>query len=301
MKRLLDDDGSPLAATFEAVSEPPLLACILHSAGGGPRGTDRTRNRDYPEALTLLLRRLASLRAKIVDINLDSSVARQLPPPERRLTIAHQYPIDLSAVTDYDELRNAITRAQSSTARRQQVKPSSGGNGRKRVKLSLDIPGHSGVDAAERLEMELGALSVGNLDEARPDGQGRTTDSALNRAIELAAVAAATSYYESLQWKVEDVGRLNRGYDLLCTQGLERIRHVEVKGTTSRGSSVYLTPNEVAHALANPGTSALFILHSVDVGGAGKTEVSGGTVLVRDPWHLDPQRLTPTSFTYSVD
>jgi Domain of unknown function (DUF3883) len=57
-----------------------------------------------------------------------------------------------------------------------------------------------------------------------------------------------------LRRDVEDVhGR--ESYDLICRRG-DEVKHVEVKGTTTDGIEVILTPNEVRHAPEYPCTGA---------------------------------------------
>jgi hypothetical protein len=108
------DDGSRLDATFE-FSAVPLFELVFHHKAGA-RGSARSVNADYHEALELLLARLAAMRATIIAIRVDSSIARELEPPERDLQL--DFPIDLSPSTNAYELRLAITRAQKSVGRR---------------------------------------------------------------------------------------------------------------------------------------------------------------------------------------
>ena len=56
------------------------------------------------------------------------------------------------------------------------------------------------------------------------------------------------------------------------------VKHVEVKGTTTDGAEVILTPNEVRHARENPCT-ALFVLSNITVERAedGAVTATGGT------------------------
>lgn len=89
-------------------------------------------------------------------------------------------------------------------------------------------------------------------------------------------------------------------YDLICRRGLE-VKHVEVKGTTSDGADVILTPNEVAHARRLEHV-ALFILSNVLVERAddGAATATGGVRHIYDPWHIDDGTLIPLGFRYRV-
>lgn len=128
------DDGSRLDATFE-LSTVPLFELVFHHKAGA-RGSPRSVNADYHEALELVLARLASMQATIIAIRVDSSVARDLDPSERDLQL--DFPIDLSPSTNAYELRLEITRAQKSVARRTTAKPG-GGNDQKRIRITLAL------------------------------------------------------------------------------------------------------------------------------------------------------------------
>lgn len=128
------EDGSRLDATFE-LSAVPLFELVFHNKAGA-RGSARSVNVDYHEALEVLLARLAALRATIVGIRVDSSTARELDPPDRELQL--EFPIDLSPETNAYELRLEITRAQKSIARRSTAKPG-GGNDQKRIRITLAL------------------------------------------------------------------------------------------------------------------------------------------------------------------
>jgi hypothetical protein len=107
--------------------------------------------------------------------------------------------------------------------------------------------------------------------------------------------AAAEYYGES--WSVEDVhGR--ESYDLVCRRGNEEMR-VEVKGTTTDGTEVILTPNEVEHARTYRHT-ALFILSNISLDRAEDDAIvaSGGVRHVFDPWTIEDGVLQPIGYRY---
>jgi hypothetical protein len=113
-------------------------------------------------------------------------------------------------------------------------------------------------------------------------------------------VSVATAHFEALGYDVEDVGDY-RSYDLHATRADESL-YVEVKGTTTNGSEVTLTRNEVAlHKRAHP-FNALAIVRAVRLTQAGNDDVvaSGGELLVTTPWALDEGRLTPLVYSYST-
>ena len=74
-----------------------------------------------------------------------------------------------------------------------------------------------------------------------------------------------------------------------------------MKGTTTDGAEVILTPNEVRHAQEYPAT-ALFVLSNITVERTegGTITATGGVESVYDPWCLDEGTLTPLGFRYEV-
>jgi len=109
---------------------------------------------------------------------------------------------------------------------------------------------------------------------------------------------AATEFYAA-SWDVADVHG-KESYDLVCRRG-DEVRHVEVKGTTTDGAEVILTPNEVRHAREYRHT-ALFVLSNVRVERAedGTVTAVGGVRRLYDPWGIDEGALTPIGFRYQV-
>jgi hypothetical protein len=80
----------------------------------------------------------------------------------------------------------------------------------------------------------------------RRTGQGFRVSPELRKKIEDYAMKKAQEHYISHGWTVQDVSK-PESYDLHCVKGNQELR-VEVKGTTSDGREVLLTPNEVSHA-----------------------------------------------------
>lgn len=132
----------------------------------------------------------------------------------------------------------------------------------------------------------------------RGGGQGFQLDQDVKVAVEAHAMNAATEFY-SKDWNVEDVHG-TESYDLICRRN-DEVKHVEVKGTTTDGTEVILTPNEVRHARESPRT-ALFILSNITVERTndGTITVGGGERHLYDPWHIDGGTLTPLGYRYQV-
>jgi hypothetical protein len=132
----------------------------------------------------------------------------------------------------------------------------------------------------------------------RGRGQGFQLDQQVKVAVEALAMNLATEFY-SKAWVVEDVHG-TQSYDLICRRG-DEVKHVEVKGTTTDGTEVILTPNEVRHAREHPCT-ALFVVSNIIVERAedGAIIATGGKRQLHDPWRLDDGTLTPLGFRYQV-
>ena len=132
----------------------------------------------------------------------------------------------------------------------------------------------------------------------RGRGQGFQLDQEAKVAVEARAMNAATEFYGK-DWDVKDV-HATESYDLICRRG-DEVKHVEVKGTTTDGAEVILTPNEVTHARENSYT-ALFVLSGITIERAedGTVTAAGGKHCCFDPWRLDDGTLTPVGFRYQV-
>jgi uncharacterized protein DUF3883 len=132
----------------------------------------------------------------------------------------------------------------------------------------------------------------------RGRGQGFQLDQQVKVAVEALAMNVATEFYSN-DWVVEDVHG-TESYDLICRHG-DEVKHVEVKGTTTDGAGVILTPNEVRHAREHLYT-ALFVVSNITVEPAedGTVIATGGKRHLYDPWHLDDGTLTPLGFRYQV-
>ena len=130
---------------------------MLESAGSRTAGSERPRNDQYVPTLTLLLRRLGDRRAVLMSALVAS--ARVSTVPESQRTLLHG-PLDLAGVTDFEQLRLDITRAQGRIGL--PAGAAKEGNNRKRLQLRLDVPGYGPRDAG-RLAADLAALSTREL------------------------------------------------------------------------------------------------------------------------------------------
>jgi hypothetical protein len=162
-----------------------------------------------------------------------------------------------------------------------------------------DLPASSEI----RLDSSTGIAStiedLAGKSRRRAAGQGFQLDQEVRVVVEARAMDAAISYF-SCFGTVEDVHG-TESFDLTCKMdGI--LKHIEVKGTTTDGDHVLLTPLEVAHARDYPHV-ALFILANIEVTTSNEGVVSarGGTQTVFDPWHIDDGgNLIPLGYTYLV-
>ncbi|MEV5898307.1 protein NO VEIN domain-containing protein [Nonomuraea fuscirosea] len=107
----------------------------------------------------MLLKRLQDRGAVLVDGLVDSRVTSLLPESERRLFTD---PIKLKDVIDVAALRRQLCTAQSSIG--QAPRATKGGNGTKRIRLRLLVPGYELADAA-RLANDLAHSTSAELAE----------------------------------------------------------------------------------------------------------------------------------------
>jgi hypothetical protein len=127
---------------------------------------------------------------------------------------------------------------------------------------------------------------------------GRRLSAAENKAIEEQAVRVVRKHYkEVLGYGTEDVGA-TKSYDVHATKG-DSVIKVEVKGTTSDGSEIILTANEVALHLAEHPNTALAVVRRIVLDRSGVTPVgTGGELKLMSGWELDESRLKPIVYRY---
>ena len=126
---MLDNNGKPLDANFSVDSDDGVLSVILESRGAG-------RNNDYSAALALILERLGALGAVLDSIHLQRARNEARPESERRVQPEGiPFPIDLSTVDDFKDLRRRISSAQAALGRKPGA--SGAGNGTKRIRMRL--------------------------------------------------------------------------------------------------------------------------------------------------------------------
>jgi hypothetical protein len=157
--RAQGDDGAELNAEFSVVADGLHLSLVLDSAGGRTAG-ERPRNHEYVSALSLLLSRLRDRQAMVLSAMVVSKRTAALPEHARSLL---PDPVDLADVSDIEQLRLRITRAQGKVGL--PATASKEGNNRKRIALRLAVPGYGPTDAA-RLEEDLAVPAKSAQDSA---------------------------------------------------------------------------------------------------------------------------------------
>lgn len=136
-------------------------------------------------------------------------------------------------------------------------------------------------------------------DEAagRPPRRGLRLTASERKAIEGRAVDVVTLHFETLGYRVDNVGD-RESFDLDVRRPGERI-YVEVKGTTTSGSAIVLTRGEVdLHREKHP-ANALAVVHGISLDRtATPPAASGGDLVLFQPWAIDDSSLTPLSYKY---
>jgi len=163
---------------------------------------------------------------------------------------------------------------------------------------AIRLPGEPAPEVADALTL------VETTARARPRARSLRSLTRLNVAertvIEKRAVRVATEHLRTLGYTtVKDVGA-TESYDLDARRAGERL-YVEVKGTTSDGTEVILTKNEVdLHGKQHPATMLIVVIGIELDRDANPVEANGGRLHVVYPWKIAEESLTPIAFRYVV-
>ena len=136
-RKVRDEGGHPLDATFSTGISDGHLAVWLESRGGAKGGVNE-RHLDYERGLHLILARLGALDAVLLDAMVDSSRSGDMPHLEKVLDAGAPLPLSLRTV-DPEATRLSLQRSQRSVGHRA-TKVGSGNNTR-RIKLVVQLPG----------------------------------------------------------------------------------------------------------------------------------------------------------------
>jgi hypothetical protein len=109
----------------------------------------------------------------------------------------------------------------------------------------------------------------------------------------------AINHFQQQGWGVEDVSKY-KSYDLLCTRQEEKL-YVEVKGTTSEGSKILMTHQEVIHTQKNYPQTALFVVSQIKlINSETELDATGGEIKLYQPWLLSDDSLKAITYEYQV-
>lgn len=132
-----DDDGREIQSHFEITPDDDSWRVTLE-ARGGTKGSEAQWNLHYDRGYHLLLQRLKTAEARLLDAYVDSRTAHALPITRRRLLQDDRVPLDMTAVDDVEALRKSLSIA----AARVRVSDNArgAGNSQKRVTLRVSAP-----------------------------------------------------------------------------------------------------------------------------------------------------------------
>ncbi|MGZ2381192.1 MrcB family domain-containing protein [Rhizobium brockwellii] len=132
-------------------------------------------------------------------------------------------------------------------------------------------------------------------------GQGFGLTTSERRVVEDHAMNCAEAYLKARGYDCK-ITAAHSPFDMIASKHGEEFI-VEVKGTTSPGSHIILTANEVdAHQKKHP-DNALLVVHSVDLKGeaSGVTpEAKGGIVVLRKPWDINKCEMRPLAYQVKI-
>ncbi len=133
----------------------------------------------------------------------------------------------------------------------------------------------------------------------RSTAQGFGLSPAERKAVETYAMGRARMHFEREGWKVSDVSA-KRPYDLDCKKGGDQL-YVEVKGTTSTGSTIILTNREKSFHINSYPSNVLYIVHSINLDRRSHPpKLSGGVDRIIAPWDARECDSVPIAFKISV-
>lgn len=135
----------------------------------------------------------------------------------------------------------------------------------------------------------------------RGGSNGRQQDPELRRETEQYAVKIASKYFEQLGYEVEDVGAA-RSYDLHAVDQDGNEVHIEVKGSTTRSTTIELTSGEVQH-WDEAYERALVVVDEIQwERRASDYVLTGGRRRVWRNWVIDEEegQLVPTRYRYTL-
>lgn len=218
------------------------------------------------------------------EIHLDNKISKLGTGYELGNVVAAEYPLD--AIPSDDVIEKDLQRVMGWL-----------GEVYRAADEGLYVPG----DSPEVADME-DILETISRPRTPKKGVGPRLSAAERRVIEERAVQVVTEHFTSeLGYAVQDVGK-KQSYDLHATKGGGVVK-VEVKGTTSNGSEIVLTRNEVELHKNDYPANALAIVRGIKLEKHKDTPLTaiGGELVLQMPWVVDDERLAPIAYRYSTD
>ncbi|MGE2816181.1 MrcB family domain-containing protein [Mycobacterium heidelbergense] len=146
-------------------------------------------------------------------------------------------------------------------------------------------------------EVSDGVAALDAISRPRKIRDRTRLNAAENKVIEQRAVELVRAYFEGLHYETKDVGS-TESYDVKAIKEGQTIK-IEVKGTTSDGSDVVLTSNEVGlHEAEYPNNAFAIVRHILLRRNGEQPMATGGELILEMPWKLDPGRLQPIAYRY---
>lgn len=161
---ICNDDGTPLEAHFLIKKITNDEWNVTIESRGGTIGTPNSRNKDYSEGFNLLIQRLGTIGATLLDALLDSQRMRSrgLSTNELRLDkTGLEFPLVLTS-SSAKATASLLMRSEAEIGSERLVER--GGNITRRVLLRIKVPSnfHQGDSFSDYI---MGATSVGRVDE----------------------------------------------------------------------------------------------------------------------------------------
>ena len=257
-----------LNAAFTVEADGPYLSLVLESAGGRTAGSERPRNDQYVPTLTLLLQRLGDRRAVLMSALVASARVSAVPESQRTLLYG---PLDLADVTDFEQLRLDITRAQGRIGL--PAGAAKEGNNRKRLQLRLEVPGYGPRDTG-RLAADLAAPTTrgrpawptaSELLRSLIGEEIRTVSGMPNMVLAVHADTALVRTTRSPDGQPVEVGEVQEGLDKLKMHRSVRI-NVQELGHRSAFVGAVLATLPGVQFTTSPATVTLGAAASVTAG-----------------------------------
>ena len=192
---ILTEDRTPLRATIDIEDG----AITLHSRGG-TIGRKNERNRDYADALRLLLARMLEARVELQGIWVDSAPTRNLPLADRLILAPDEFSGSVDSLFTLVSRRMQVV-GRSSTAR------TARGNSNKRIRIEI-----SGLSQVE-IQRILNARTI----ETHTSPRGRLPAETLNRVT---ADYVRQAVFDTIDNGPDPAFGESREYDLIVEDGI---------------------------------------------------------------------------------